>query len=669
VISSPSSSVFILGTDTDVGKTHVATLLARGLSDLFPHVFYWKPVQTGNAAPDEAVLRRWGGDALTIRPTGWSYALPASPDQAAAHEGATAPAIPGILAEWPSDASQTITLVEGAGGLEVPLNEKNETWLDVLLATRCPVLLVARSGLGTLNHTALTLHRLKGHNLPVLGVVLNGEPHAANLRSLQRMFPDMAFLTLPPTDLATSDESPSEALRLGQFLLNAMQKHYDRTDSAPWLADDTAYCWHPYTQHRTQSPPLPLARAQGVWLETTDGTRLFDGTSSWWVNTVGHGRREIREAMAQQQARLDHVLFAGTAHAGAATLARRLLESIDGGFAKVFYSDNGSTAVEVALKMVVQYWHNRGQSQRTLLMDFAGSYHGDTFGAMAVGRSSGFHQAFEPLLFRTVTAPQVTHHPSAVCPRGIDALPERVRELEQLFAQHHTTLAGVIIEPWVQGASGMTMQPLLWLQKLAELCRHYKIPLIFDEVFTGMGRLGFMTGAQKADIVPDILCMAKGLTGGNLPLAITLAQAPIYEAFLAEDKSKALLHGHSYTANPIACAAALATLDIYAQDDVLTNCRRIEKAFLDWINSYSTSLCLANPRAMGGILAFELRDSGLGHYFSADATTIATAAQRFNLFLRPLGNTIYLVPPLTTSESELEWALHQLQKTIESLLR
>jgi adenosylmethionine-8-amino-7-oxononanoate aminotransferase len=387
-------------------------------------------------------------------------------------------------------------------------------------------------------------------------------------------------------------------------------------------------------------------------LETAEGEQLIDASSSWWVNTIGHGRPEIARAIAAQQQRLDHVLFAGATHAPAAQLAQKVLALAGPPFEKgrVFYSDNGSTAVEVALKIAYQEHAQKGQPQRRLFISFEGSYHGDTFGAMAVARAEGFHGIFAPLFFES------------------RCLPLDLAQVSACLAQEATVIAAVIIEPLLQGAGGMKIHSPAFLQGLAALTKQYGIPLILDEVFTGLGRLGANFAFQRAGVRPDLLCVAKGLTGGNLPLAMTLATQRSFEAFLDEDKSKALLHGHSYTANPIACAAALAALDIFVSEDLAGRARVFEAHYQTWIAEH-TPFGLRNPRAIGGVLAFEWPGSGAGDYFHQGMQAVPVVARRQGLFLRTLGNTVYFMPPLATDDATLKKGLHALSQTLRTLIQ
>ncbi|MEZ4743903.1 MAG: adenosylmethionine--8-amino-7-oxononanoate transaminase [Bdellovibrionota bacterium] len=433
------------------------------------------------------------------------------------------------------------------------------------------------------------------------------------------------------------------------------------------LLTDKKHCWHPYTQHFRQSPPLLLKKAKGIFLELEDGRKIIDGSSSWWVNTIGHGRPEIAAAIKKQQQELDHVIFAGATHAPAIYLAKKIITLADSHLSKVFFSDNGSTAVEVGLKMAFQKFVNRGELGRTKFLGFKGSYHGDTLGAMSVGKSDGFHGMFKPLLFETIWAEPATMHKSVYCPNGELDLKDKIADLKALLEKHHNELAGIIIEPLVQGAGGMLVQPFSFLEAVQKMANQFDLPLIFDEVFTGLGRVGASFAFKRASLKPDIVCIAKGLTGGNLPLALTLTHDGIFEHFLDESKTKALLHGHSYTANPISCSAALATLDIVHNENLIEKSQDIEKHFSSWLSSEGKKLNLENPRCIGAILAFELPGSGFGDYFSHRANNFTRIALKNGLMLRTLGNTVYFVPPLTISKDECTYALTQISHTLQEL--
>ncbi|MDQ3232457.1 MAG: adenosylmethionine--8-amino-7-oxononanoate transaminase, partial [Pseudobdellovibrionaceae bacterium] len=623
--------LFVTGTGTDVGKTIISAALLVGAQRREQRLQYWKPVQTGGDDVDRKQVQNLCPDLTVYEGRVWSYPLPASPDQAAVAAGMSAPSVVELRDALRSDAP---VLIEGAGGLLVPLNEYNETWRDFAAQADLPILLVASSGLGTLNHTLLSLEALDHAGIHVVAVVINGPIHEANLQSLRRMRPDQRFFAFPWQDL----ESPSTTWwesceQLYDFVSQGL-KPYNNVD---WKILDQQHCWHPYTQHQTAPAPLPIVKAQGIYLETQTGEKLIDASASWWTNSAGHGHPKIGAAIARQHGKIDHCIFAGATHEPASLLAKSLVDLSHGQLPRVFYSDNGSCAVEVALKMAAQSWKNRGVFHRKSFLFFKGAYHGDTFGAMSVGASEGFHKAFSPYLFAGKSLAPVTAHASKLRPEGPAARSQGLQELESMFQDFGHELAGVIIEPWVQGASGMNLQDLTWLQTLGRLANQHQIPLILDEVFTGMGRLGSYFAFERAGLNPDIVCIAKGLTGGTLPLAVTLTTEAMFQYFLDQDGTKALLHGHTYTGSAMACAAALATLDIYRHEKILDRVAAMEDITRNWIERRAQELGLIAPRALGAILAFELPGSGAGDYFHPLAQTVPVVARRHGMLMRTLG--------------------------------
>lgn len=658
-------NVFVTATGTDVGKTIISAALLDAAVRHGHKLVYWKPVQTGGVDIDRHSIESVLGRPLHCPLPTFTYQKPLSPDQAAIAEKADPPYVASLLQRFRQYTAGPM-LVEGAGGLAVPLNERNETWLDFIVASRLPVLLVASSSLGTINHTVLSLQALDAYDIEVMAVVLNGPHNEANLQSLRRMMPQHRFTTFPEIAFEASPSKWTEATEnLWQFLEGVAASG---PAQAAWVEADKSSVWHPYTQHKTARDPVPVVRGKGIYLYTDQGEELIDGSSSWWTCSVGHGHPQIGAAIRRQQARLDHSIFAGATHRAGVELANELLAKTQGQMQRVFYTDNGSCAVEAALKMAAQSWINRNQPERQLFLHFKGAYHGDTFGAMSIADGDGLHKQFKSYLFKGVLGTPVTNHPSLVCPRGSEGLADGLKELESLFISHAQQLAGVVIEPWLQGASGMNVQELAWLQHLDRLCKQHGVPLILDEVFTGMGRVGDYFAFLRAEISPDIVCMAKGLTGGNLPLAATLCREEIFEAFMDEDRSKALLHGHTFSGNPIACAAALETFKIFEKQDIIGNVLMVEERFKHWIDQQAAVLQLQNPRALGAMVAWELPGTGSSDYFHGLAHEIPERGRRHGLLLRSLGNTMYFVPPLSIQARELDDALERIEACVDELI-
>lgn len=692
-------TIFITATGTNVGKTVISSALAHGLIKLGYKTAYWKPVQSGQSPTDSETFMQLTEMAkphnvaasnhdcgITIFENLFQFPSPLSPDQAAIQDQLPAAELAEIsrqLDHYRTTAEHDFLLVEGAGGLLVPLNHQNETWLDFLRSSDLPALVVCSSELGTINHTSLTLKTLDYCNRTVIASIINGHLKPLNETSLNRMWPDTKFLTFEHLRKLNENEHwGHNCTKLAQGVLEACEtpghsKHgkeacndtlqSEGLETAATLRDyDRRNVWHPYTQHQDAPEPIMIDKAEGVWLTTQSGQKLLDGTSSWWVNTIGHGRQEIHRAIARQQAKLDHSIFAGATHAPGAQLANSLVKLTNKQLQRVFYSDNGSTAVEVALKIAFQFWSNQ-KKPRSHFLALKGGYHGDTIGTMSVAADSEFHVHFKPLMYKNFFIEPATNHPSYLCPNGRSDLETRKQQLAQLLDQHHKKIAAVLVEPLIMGAGGMLVQEVEWLRYLDQLCKHYDVLLILDEVFSGMGRCGAPFAFQRADIKPDLICLAKGLTGGTIPLAVTMASEKLFQAFCLDDKHAALMHGHSFTGNPIACSVAMATLDIYKRDALFERANSLEHQFQYWINTHAEALELAYPRALGGILAFELPGSSFGDYYHPQRHLVSRLAQKHGLLLRPLGNTLYLVPPLSISDEETDYALTGIRSVLIDL--
>jgi len=404
---------------------------------------------------------------------------------------------------------------------------------------------------------------------------------------------------------------------------------------------DKEYIWHPYTQHQTASLSLPIVSGQGAYLFDAQGKRYLDLISSWWVNIHGHGHPQIAHAIYEQALQLEQVIFAGFTHPPAVTLAEQLLRLLPSAFKKVFYSDNGSTAVEVALKMAHQYWRHQGEKKRTRFLAFSGGYHGDTFGAMSVGRSSHFFQHFSELLFQVDIAPypETWEGDDHIIQKEQDAL----AWLDHYFNQFPSEVAAVIIEPLIQGASGMRVCRPEFLRALEALTHRYGILTIYDEVMTGFGRTGELFACTKSGTQPDIICLSKGLTGGFLPLAVTACQEYLYQAFLGPSMDAALVHGHSYTANPLGCAAAIASLQLLTEESTQKQIRLIEATHREMLRDMESLSCIEKRRHCGTIAAFNVTASE--EYGSLKSQQWREVFLERGLLIRPLGSVVYFLPP------------------------
>lgn len=415
---------------------------------------------------------------------------------------------------------------------------------------------------------------------------------------------------------------------------------------------DLQVIWHPYTQMKTAQPPVGIVRGEGALLFDEAGKQYIDAVSSWWVNIHGHAHPYIAQKVSEQLHKLEHVIFAGFTHEGAVELAERLLAILPANQKKAFYSDNGSTAVEVAIKMCLQYWLNKGD-QRTKIIAFNNAYHGDTFGAMAVSGRSAFTKAFDSLLFEV----EFIDIPNK---ENIESLKSQISDLKS-----HT--ACFIFEPLVQGSAGMIMYEAEYLNELMAHCRKEEVLLIADEVFTGFGRTGKPFATNHVGIEPDIMCFSKGLTGGTMALGLTTCTQQIYDAFLSDDKLKTLFHGHSFTANPIACASALASLDLFQQSETAENIARIKAmhgSFADKIRNHPK---IKTVRQTGTILAMEWETGDNTSYFSSLRDKLYHYFLAAGVILRPLGNVIYILPPYCITNEQLSYVYSKIEQALEEL--
>jgi adenosylmethionine-8-amino-7-oxononanoate aminotransferase len=413
-------------------------------------------------------------------------------------------------------------------------------------------------------------------------------------------------------------------------------------------AIDKRVLWHPFTQQQgwCEEEPLIIERAAGCTLYDTEGNRYLDGVSSLWCNVHGHGHPAIDRAVREQLNRVAHTTMLGLSHPGAIELADRLVALAPRGLQRVFYSDNGSTAAEVALKMAFQYWRHRGETARDGFICLRDAYHGDTIGSVSVGGIDLFHACFGPLLFD-----------------AWQAQPGDVEDMAALLREHAGRVAAVIVEPLVQGAAGILTHPDGYLRAVRELCDEHDVLLICDEVATGFGRTGTMFACEQEDVAPDLMCLAKGLTGGYMPLAATLASERIYEAFLGEyEELKTFFHGHTYTGNPLACAAALATLDVFERERTLETLQPKIALLHELLEELVVPLpAVRAVRRRGFMVGIELRDfpahARMGH-------EVTRAARRRGAVIRPLGDVVVLMPPLAMSADELS---HLVQITAASV--
>lgn len=405
-----------------------------------------------------------------------------------------------------------------------------------------------------------------------------------------------------------------------------------------WFTEGWPHIWLPYAQMQTVAAPLPVVGAEGATLHLADGRTLVDGIASWWSVCHGYQHPHIVEAITRQASTLSHVMFAGLAHEPAYTLAKRLCATTGMGMERVFFAESGSVAVEVALKMALQYWRNKGETKRTKFISFSHGYHGDTLGAMSVSAKSHFNSAYDSMMHRNYTL-------------DIPYDEYSFAEFSDTIAAIRGTVAALIIEPLVQAAGDFRFYSADILSEIRRVCREHDILFIADEIATGFGRTGSLFACHEAAIEPDILCLGKAITGGHMPLAATLTNAKVFDAFLSADTEKALMHGPTFMANPLACAAANASLDLFDSEPRVAQAEALETALWDGLRDLRTRPGVHDVRVKGAIGVIEL-DSGV-----LNAETIRTMRSRVvehGAWLRPFGNVLYLMPPFTLTDAELE---------------
>ena len=430
------------------------------------------------------------------------------------------------------------------------------------------------------------------------------------------------------------------------------------------LTRSRAAVWHPCTQmqqHETL-PLVPIQRGEGVWLYDFDGRRYLDAISSWWVNLFGHCNPRINAAIIDQLQKLEHVMLSGFTHEPVIQLSERLAQLAPPGLGHCFYASDGASAIEIALKMSVHYWHNIGQPEKNNFISLSNSYHGETLGALAVTDIPLFKQAYRTVIKNHATVASPDSRAAEPGESAKDYAERCAATLQQHLQQHHHSIAAFIVEPLVQGAAGMAMYHPIYLKRARELCDNYQVHLIADEIAVGMGRTGTLFACEQAHITPDFLCLSKGLSGGYLPLSVVMTTEHIFQAFYADETARGFLHSHSYTGNALACRAALATLDIFTADNVLAANRGKAAYFNNAVQPLRNHPQVRNFRHCGMIWAFEV-----GHADPHFAQRFFALALQQELLLRPMGHTVYFMPPYVINEAEMDRLVAGTLRVIEAL--
>ena len=419
-----------------------------------------------------------------------------------------------------------------------------------------------------------------------------------------------------------------------------------------WITRDRAHIWHPYTQMKTADAPIAIVAGKGAELYDETGKVYIDAVASWWTNIHGHAHPYMAEKLAEQARTLEHVIFAGFTHPSAIELAERLLPLLPAGQTKAFFTDNGSTAVEVGIKMAIQYFYNQGIARKKVIA-FDLAYHGDTFGTMSVGGDLSFYNAFQDFLYQVERIPTPIPGQEEAC---LVALEEYLQKGD---------VAAFVFEPLVLGAGGMLMYSPDLLDQLMALCKKYSALCIADEVMTGFGRTGKLFATLHCQETPDIIALSKGLTGGMLPMALTTCTEAIYQAFYADDKMKALYHGHSFTGNPLGCAVALASLDLLLSAETQGNIERVQKRQADFLSKINNHPQVQNARQTGTILAIEFKTDMQSGYFNNLRDRLYRFFLQRGLILRPLGNVVYVLPPYCITDPQLDQVYTALEAALD----
>lgn len=670
-------SIFITATDTDAGKTITTLCLGALIKELGHNVGVFKPVQC--AGDDAAFLKKYLSIPDPLEQINPCFACePLSPHIAFQRQKKRI-SLKKIMEQYRRvSENHDVVLIEGAGGLCVPLF-KDYLVADLIKELDADVIIVSRPGLGTINHTVLTVEYARARGLNVLGVIFcyskkekQTAAHQTNPQAVKR-FADVDVLGTIPF---LSSFEPKQIIKQcrGRIDLRKLfhKKNKDRTRQL--IQWDKDYLWHPFTQMKDwlTDDPLIIDRAQGNYLMDTKGNRYLDGVSSLWVNVHGHRKKEIDNAVKDQMDRLSHSTLLGLSHTPAVELSRKLVEISPPGLDKVFYSDNGSTAVEIAVKMAYQYWQNVGEREKTGIIHLANSYHGDTLGSVSIGGIDLFHKVYRHLIFKTVQlefpdcyrAPEGKQYP--------DYAFESLEKLESLLKKDQNKIAAMIVEPIVQGAAGMIIWPKGILKRMAELCKVYNVIFITDEVATGFGRTGKMFACEHEGVSPDIMCLAKGITGGYLPLAATLVSDRIYKGFLHDyARQKTFFHGHTYTGNPLGCAAALANLKVFEKERVLVKLAPKIKYLSKRLQMFYNLESVGHVRQLGFMAGLELvknRDTKEPYpWEDRMGVNVCREARKHGIILRPLGNVIILLPPLALSLDEIDLLLDATYRSIETI--
>jgi adenosylmethionine-8-amino-7-oxononanoate aminotransferase len=668
--------IFITSTDTGVGKTIIASAIGMGLKDKNIDIGVMKPVQTGSKADSEFLKKITGVKDPDFLINPYFAKKPLAPVVAFKLERKN------IDIERIKEAFKKLSskhqfmIVEGIGGILVPIKE-NYTVLDLIVDLDLPIIIVSRPGLGAINHTLLTIKAARNYAVEVIGVVFNnfqkrGICEKTNPSVISRLG-DVPILG-EIQHINKIDKKGiiqiSGKLDLEGVLNGAPLKPTQKTKLEKL---DKLYVWHPFTQMKDWhlENELIIEEAKGNYLKATDGRWYLDGVSSLWINVHGHRKRRIDDGIRNQLNKVAHSTLLGLGNAPSIELAKRLVEIAPKGLNKVFYSDNGSTAVEIGLKIAFQYWQQKSNTTRrkTKFISFNNAYHGDTIGAVSIGGIDLFHEIYKPLLFNSYKADYPYCYRCKLNEKYPSCKLACAHKLKKILKSHHNEIGALIIEPLVQAAGGIIVSPPGFLKEVRKLCSRYDVLMIADEVATGFGRTGEMFACEHEEVSPDIMTVAKSITGGYLPLAATLVTNEIYNAFLADySQKKTFFHGHTYTGNPLACAAAIANLEILKKEKVLEGLKPKIEFLKNELKKFNDLEHVGDIRQKGFMVGIELVKNKITKeefgWEEKIGIRVIKEARKHGIIMRPLGNVIVLMPPLSITIAELKFLLDVIYESV-----
>jgi len=682
--------IFITGTDTGIGKTVVSGGLALALKGRGINIGVMKPFETGLSRKngkwelqDGEFLKNMAGrtdhDCLV---TPFCFDKPLSPFAAAEldHTKIDLEKVYHAYAELSSRVE--LVLVEGAGGIMAPV--KNDyLFANLAKDLNIPIIIVSKPGLGTINHTLLTIKAAQFFGLEIIGIIFSRSNNSDRDISektnpeIIKIFSGIPLLGSVPFIPSLNRENLSKVIEKHIDINNIISyiegKNGEHLNKSDLEENDKKYVWHPFTQMQDwiKETPIVIERGEKNYLIDDRGKRYLDGVSSLWVNVHGHQKKEINQAIINQINKIAHSTLLGLANVPSIELAERLVNITPQGLNKVFYSDNGSTAVEVGLKIAYQYWKQKSPrfSKKTKFISLVNAYHGDTLGSVGVGGIDLFYQIYKPIIINSIKAPSPYCYRCHLKKEFPACELVCVNELEETIMKENEKIAALVIEPLMQGAAGMLKAPPGYLKRVRDICSMHNVLLIADEVATGFGRTGKMFACDHEGIEPDIICLAKGITGGYLPLAATLTKEEIFNGFCGDyDELKTFFHGHTYTGNPVACAAAIANIDLFEKEKTLIRLQDKIQLLSEKLRPIGELSHVGEIRQAGFMVGIEVvqnKESREAYSWQKKiGIKIIMEARKKGVIIRPLGNVIVLMPPLSITENELITLVDVVRKSI-----